>query len=432
MALFMVHGTAPSRSLCQRIAGHKCAAPLALLCLLGLILLSRSLLLDPAPSPARMVRRRHHPPRSPLAIPSGDRLSDARVSVTASPDWAVHRGHAKAGVQVPSSSPVSLDNMEPDIPEPPAGSQGGQRFAGMEPDDVLHALAQHSEVAFLSIGDWGRNTPEKTLLAGVMANWSEAGNAAFVISTGDSFYTSPTHKMHGISSVDDPYIKECFEDVFHYPSLQRKWFISIGNHDYPPHAPKTNIQAQVEYTRVSKRWYLPATYYTYKIQAKGWSLEIFVLDHYDPREYDSIRTSKPYPIQLPWLDAQLQASTADWKFVLCHRPFYSSGSWHGSYPLWKKAIYPILMKHRVQVYFAGDDHILEALKDSSGLVHIVSGAGSHMHTFGRKDPNSLFKFKEHGFTFHRMNRTHLHTILVDYRGKVLFQFTTAQDEVRPK
>eukprot|EP00667_Euglena_gracilis_P012813 EG_transcript_13167 len=407
----MIHGpAAPGRSLCQRLVGHKWAAPLALVCLLGLILLSRALLLDgdPSPSPSRLVRRgrRHHQER-----PSS-RTRESDVPARSS-EAAASRG--------PSPQP-SMDNMEPDIPEQSRGSQDGHGFSGMEPDDVLHALAQHSEVAFLSVGDWGRNTPEKTLLAEAMANWSAAGNAAFVISCGDSFYSSSTHKTHGIASVDDPYIKECFEDVFHHPSLQRKWFISIGNHDYPPHAPKTNIQAQIAYTQISKRWYLPAPYYTYRIQAKGWSAELFVLDHYDPREYDSIKSSRPYPVQLPWLDAKLQASTADWKLVLCHRPFYSSGSWHGSYPLWKKAIYPILMKHRVQVYFAGDDHILEALKDSAGLVHIVSGAGSHMHTFGRKDPNSLFKFKEHGFTFHRMNRTHLHTQLVDYRGKVLYQF----------
>jgi hypothetical protein len=306
-------------------------------------------------------------------------------------------------------------------------------FDGLEPDEVLRRLEDHQEITFLSIGDWGRNSPPKTMLADAMAQWSERENAAFILSCGDSFYSSPTHKNHGIASVHDPYIKECFEDVFHHPALQRqKWFISIGNHDYPPHAPTTNIQAQVAYTKLSKRWYLPAPYYTYKVKAKGWSVEIFVLDHYDPKEYNSINTANPYPVQFPWLEQKLKASTADWKIMLCHRPFYSSGSWHGTYPLWKKAIYPILMKYKVQVYFAGDDHILEALKDSAGFVHIVSGAGSHMHGFGRTDRNSLFKFNKHGFTLHKMNHTHMHTKLIDFNGKVLYEFDITRDGLRSK
>lgn len=330
--------------------------------------------------------------------------------------------------ETPKAAVAKVDVVPP---EPPQRQPPAVRFDGLEPAEILKKAAELEEITFLSVGDWGRNTPQKTLLADAMAKWAENENAAFILSCGDSFYSSPTHKTHGIASVQDPYIKECFEDPFHHSSLQRMWIISIGNHDYPPHAPKSNIKAQIEYTKISKRWHLPAPYYTFKQQAKGWSVEVFVLDHYDPREYDSIKTATPYPVQLPWLDRKLQESTAEWKIVLCHRPFYSSGSWHGSYPLWKKAIHPILMKHRVQMYFAGDDHILEALRDPAGLVHIVSGAGSHMHSFGRTDRNSLFKFGKHGFTLHKMNRTHVHTKLIDFDGKVLFTFNTAQDCIHP-
>jgi tartrate-resistant acid phosphatase type 5 len=308
---------------------------------------------------------------------------------------------------------------------------GNPTFMGVDPDAVLRRLADRDQIAFLTIGDWGRNTPEKAVLADTMARWAEREDAAFIISCGDSFYSSSTHKHHGIAAVDDPYIKECFEDPFHHVALQRKWFVSIGNHDYPPHAPKGNIPAQVQYTNVSKRWYLPAPYYTYRMQAKGWSVELFVIDHYDPAEYDTLRLPDPYPVQLPWLDRKLAASTAEWKVVVCHRPFYSSGKWHGAYPRWKKAIYPILLKHRVQVYFAGDDHILEALRDPSGLVLFVSGAGGHMHPFGRPDRHSLFKSNKHGFTFHTLNRSHLHSKLVGYRDQVLYEFTTAVDAIQP-
>ena len=47
------------------------------------------------------------------------------------------------------------------------------------------------------------------------------------------------------------------QDVFTAKSLQSRWYVVAGNHDY-----HGNVSAQIAYTARSKRWYMPDYYYT--------------------------------------------------------------------------------------------------------------------------------------------------------------------------
>ena len=47
------------------------------------------------------------------------------------------------------------------------------------------------------------------------------------------------------------------QDVFTADSLQTPWYVVCGNHDH-----YGNASAQVAYTALSKRWYMPDLYYT--------------------------------------------------------------------------------------------------------------------------------------------------------------------------
>ena len=47
------------------------------------------------------------------------------------------------------------------------------------------------------------------------------------------------------------------QNVFTASSLQSRWYMVCGNHDH-----YGNASAQIEYTRLSKRWYMPNFYYT--------------------------------------------------------------------------------------------------------------------------------------------------------------------------
>ena len=47
------------------------------------------------------------------------------------------------------------------------------------------------------------------------------------------------------------------QNVFTADSLQSRWYVVCGNHDH-----YGNASAQVAYTALSKRWYMPDFYYT--------------------------------------------------------------------------------------------------------------------------------------------------------------------------
>jgi hypothetical protein len=57
-----------------------------------------------------------------------------------------------------------------------------------------------------------------------------------------------------------------------------------------------------------------------------------------------------------------------------HKPPYSSGG-HGSDTSLRKALEPVLVKHRVQLVLAGHDHNYERMLPQQGVHHVVTGGG---------------------------------------------------------
>jgi 3',5'-cyclic AMP phosphodiesterase CpdA len=79
--------------------------------------------------------------------------------------------------------------------------------------------------------------------------------------------------------------------------------------------------------------------------------------------------------QVAWLDRELGKSKATWKIVYGHHPLYS----HGSRPYnlrMVRHLEPLLVKHKVDLYVAGHDHMLEMLKPINGVHYVVCGAGA--------------------------------------------------------
>jgi tartrate-resistant acid phosphatase type 5 len=136
------------------------------------------------------------------------------------------------------------------------------------------ALADNYALHFMAIGDWGRNGEyDQTEVAKQMGKWAHDNRNDFVISVGDNFYPK------GVVSEHDPLWNFSFENIYTAHSLQCDWFPVLGNHDY--HA---DPNAQIRYSQVSRRWNMPALYYTKEVvidKATG-DKALFVMIDTDP------------------------------------------------------------------------------------------------------------------------------------------------------
>jgi len=135
----------------------------------------------------------------------------------------------------------------------------------MVPFLALLLTKQVASFSFLSIGDWGDKGAKK--LSQHMGSYSPE----FVLAIGDNFYDK------GVSGVDDPQFKEKFEDTFAEDALQVPWYVCAGNHDY--YGGNTGIQAEMDYTQKSDRWYYPSLYYSKDVTAAdGTSITLLSID----------------------------------------------------------------------------------------------------------------------------------------------------------
>ncbi|MGQ9730343.1 MAG: metallophosphoesterase [Candidatus Zipacnadales bacterium] len=92
--------------------------------------------------------------------------------------------------------------------------------------------------------------------------------------------------------------------------------------------------------------------------------------------------------QVAWLEQQLAASTATWKFVMFHHPAYSSDPTQDHVAL-RNAWVPIFDRYHVDVVFQGHDHAYlrtyplragrRVARPAEGTIYIISVSGAKMY-----------------------------------------------------
>ncbi len=289
----------------------------------------------------------------------------------------------------------------------------------MLPRNLFAAEAKARGLNFLVLGDWGRNgEKDQRDVAGQMAMAAQEADAKFVISVGDNFYE------HGVTSVDDLHWKTSFEFVYTAPSLQVPWHVILGNHDY-----HGNCDAQIAYSKMSKRWNMPARYFIHTEHIDGNNtVDFFFLDTTPmAKKSDDLELDLRHPHlpdkagQLAWFEAALKASTAPWKIVIAHHPVYSGGQ-HGDTPYIIKHILPLLETYKVQAWFNGHDHDLQHLQ--AGKVNLFcSGAGSKPRTALSNTPHTKFAKGCSGFVAANLQADQLDVRMIDDQGKLLYATT---------
>jgi tartrate-resistant acid phosphatase type 5 len=284
-------------------------------------------------------------------------------------------------------------------------------FAGA----LVRAQDQQSDsVRFLVVSDWGgRASKAQKAVASAMAQEAVRIDAQFVVTAGDNYHGS------GIGAANDPRWRTEYEDVYSQKALQIPWYASLGNHDYAG-----NVEAEIEYSKISKRWKLPSRYYAQTVQVdRSNSILIAHIDtspmkrkfrkaypHYRSDELDPER-------QLRWLDSTLANSQSRWKIVIGHHPIYSAAKLRGDSKQLKRMLLPILKKHRVPLYISGHDHVLQHLRHGD-MNFIICGTGAKQWYVGKRE-DVVFGSRSLGFLSVIVTGKSIQVNMVDETGTTL-------------
>jgi tartrate-resistant acid phosphatase type 5 len=277
------------------------------------------------------------------------------------------------------------------------------------------ALADNYALHFMAIGDWGRNGEyDQTEVAKQMGKWAHDNQNDFVISVGDNFYPK------GVVSEHDPLWNFSFENIYTAHSLQCDWFPVLGNHDY-----HSDPNAQIRYSQVSRRWNMPALYYTKEVlidKVKGDKV-LFVMIDTDPFLFEE---KKEYcDKQLLWLNDTLSKASANvkWKIVVGHHPCYTVGPRIKNYDTltMRKAMADVFERHKVDIYLSGHDHSLQHLKPAGYTHQFISGAGSELTPVTSGIPYSRFQASEHGFMYFAINADTISVKAINLTGAVIYE-----------
>ena len=282
----------------------------------------------------------------------------------------------------------------------------------------------YTPLNFLVMGDWGRNGADhQKQVAKQMGKTASKQRAAFIIATGDNFYPS------GVASELDPLFKYSFEDIYTDFSLQWDWYVVLGNHDY-----KTNPDAEVKYSNISRRWKMPARYYAKKFSINLDTMQQvlvafmdtnpFIKEYYSNPEYGPNVRTQDTTAQKQWLDSLFShaSPSVKWRIVVAHHPPYTGGSRTYAYDTkaMQNSIVPLLKKYKVDFYLAGHEHSLQYIYPGGVTHYFISGAASEV-TPSRLLPESKFTASQYGFMSFSLTGNKATIQAIDYKGKILYQ-----------
>ena len=193
-----------------------------------------------------------------------------------------------------------------------------EKASGYQGGFIEQLQVQEKALNFLVVGDWGRNGQyhQKTV-AEQMGNAAMTMDAEFIISTGDNFYPD------GVTSTGDPQWKSSFEEVYTAHSLFQDWNVVLGNHDY-----RSNPEAQIAYSKISRRWNMPDYYYAKKVAIDGDSTQKvlfvyidtnpFVKKYYQDEKSKANVAKQDTLAQIKWLNQMLSDPdpSIKWKIVV--------------------------------------------------------------------------------------------------------------------
>ena len=277
-------------------------------------------------------------------------------------------------------------------------------------------LPSDSAYNFLVIGDHGRNGYyNQKEVADMMARIATDCSVRFYVTGGDNFQIS------GVQSVQDPLWMSSFENIYTHPSSHYDWYPALGNHDHGG-----NVQAQIDYSKISRRWCMPANYYTVIKSRNGVSIRLVIMDTY-PVVSAFSGTNPDYSVmnaqkQLAWIDSVLTVAYEDWIVVVGHHPVYSAHPTRGNSKELVEYLNPILNKHNVDFYIGAHDHIFQHLKaPESKIDYFVNTAASEVRPEANNEM-TIFSASSPGFSICSATKTSLSIYFINIDGKAIYHY----------
>jgi hypothetical protein len=205
-------------------------------------------------------------------------------------------------------------------------------------------LEAFKPVRFAVIGDWGNGESGQMAIGERIALVHRETPLELILSVGDNIYPNGEPEDFG-EKFERPYAELIEQNV--------PFYTVFGNHDV-----RKGRDAQLRYPLFNMNG---RNYYT--VERGNGLVEFFMLDSTAMDER-----------QVAWVDKSLAESTAVWKVVVVHHPPYSSGKRHGSDKDVRRALEPLLVRHKVAAVFSGDDHVYQRVVPQQGVQYFVTGA----------------------------------------------------------
>ena len=275
---------------------------------------------------------------------------------------------------------------------------------------------------FYVANDLGRNGyyDQKTIaeLMGVMAE--NGADPEFVLATGD------VHHFEGVRSVNDPLWMTNYELIYSHPELMIDWFPLLGNHEY-----RGNTQAVQDYSNVSRRWTMPARYYTKTFADKDMTIRVVWIDtaplidkYRNEKRNLSDACKQDYQQQLAWIDSVLTSAKEDWIIVAGHHPIYAETPKDESERLDMQArLDPILRKHKVDMYICGHIHNFQHVRVPGSNIDYITNSSGSLSRKVKPIEGTVFCSPASGFSIVSANKKTLELRMIDKDGNVLHTVT---------
>lgn len=279
---------------------------------------------------------------------------------------------------------------------------------------------------FIVCNDLGRNGYyDQKPFAELMGEMSDKGvDPEFVAALGD------IHHFGGVQSTSDPLWMTNFELIYSHPELMLDWYPILGNHEY-----RGNTQACIDYSKVSRRWEMPARYYTKVYADKGMTLRLVWIDT-TPMMAKYRNDSETYPDagrqdwqrQQQWLDSVLTVEREDWVIVMGHHPIYADTGKEITERLdMQKNVDTILKKHKVDFYINGHIHNFQHIRaKGSDIDYVTNSSASLSRKNVKAIDGTVFCSGEPGFSVVSASKDALVLRMIGKDGRVLHEIVRSR------